>query len=181
MCALYVEIMCAGRIGLGWAYDVFTFACHIFMHFSCIRTNFFLLIDINCVGIFLRVFLSLSLFLSVSCSMAPKRKSIPSRNPLRSGASFSSPPADSTPFHVRFCDDNACKAFSENFSWCDIHSERQVILLNFFDSNLPTVIYSRGWESLCGILVTCPSIIIQDFYSNMHGFDYSVPHFFTRI
>ena len=53
--------------------------------------------------------------------------------------------------------------------------------IGFFDTNLPTVIYSRGWESLCGVLVTCPSVIIQKFYSNMHGFDYSIPHFITRI
>ena len=30
-------------------------------------------------------------------------------------------------------------------------------------------------------LITCPSVIIQEFYSNMHRFDYSVPHFITRI
>ena len=56
--------------------------------------------------------------------------------------------------------------------------QRQVILSDFFDTDLPTVIYSRGWESLCGM-------IIQEFYSNMHGIDTSVPYFFcvrgTRI
>ena len=30
-------------------------------------------------------------------------------------------------------------------------------------------------------LITCPSVIIQEFYSNMHRFDYSIPHFITRI
>ena len=35
--------------------------------------------------------------------MAPKRKSVSSRNPLRSGASSF---ADTTPFSVRFCDEN---------------------------------------------------------------------------
>ena len=30
-------------------------------------------------------------------------------------------------------------------------------------------------------MVSCPSVIIQEFYSNMHRFDYSVPHFITRI
>ena len=59
--------------------------------------------------------------------------------------------------------------------------ERQVILSDFSDTNLPTVIYSRGWGLLCGIPVTCPSMIIQEFYSNIHGFDYSVPHFITRV
>ena len=27
----------------------------------------------------------------------------------------------------------------------------------------------------------CPSMIIQEFYSNMHGFDTSVPHFIAHI
>ena len=69
----------------------------------------------------------------------------------------------------------------ENFSRRGIHSECQVILSNFFNIDLPTVIYSRGWESLCGTSVTCPSVIIQEFYSIMHGFDYSVPHFITHV
>ena len=69
----------------------------------------------------------------------------------------------------------------ENFSRRGIHSECQVILSNFFNIDLPTVIYSKGWESLCGTSVTCPSVIIQEFYSIMHGFDYSVPHFITHV
>ena len=59
--------------------------------------------------------------------------------------------------------------------------ERQVILSDFFDTDLPTVIHSRGWESLCDVLVTCPSMLIQEFYSNMHGIDYSVPLFVTHV
>ena len=59
--------------------------------------------------------------------------------------------------------------------------ERQVILSDFSDTNLPTVIHSRGWESLCDIPVTCPSVLIQEFYSNMHGFDYLVSLFVTRV
>ena len=159
MCAYYVEIMCAGRIGLGWAHDVFTFACHMFMHFSCICTIFFILLILNVLVLFY-LSLSLSLFLSVSCSMAPKQKSTPSWNPLRFGASSSSSPANSTPSHVWFHDDKARKEFSKNFSRCGIHSEHQVIILDFSDTNLSIVIYSRGWESLCGISVTCPSMII---------------------
>ena len=27
----------------------------------------------------------------------------------------------------------------------------------------------------------CPSVIIQEFYSNMHRFDYSIPQFATRV
>ena len=117
------------------------------------------------------VFLSLPLSF-VSCSMAPKRKSSPSQNSFHFGASSFS---DTTPSHVWFCDDKACKDFSENFSRRGIHSKRQVILLDFFDIDLPTVIYNRGWESLCDIPITCPSVIIQEFYSNMHGFDTSEP------
>ena len=110
--------------------------------------------------------------------MAPKCKSAPSRNHFRFEASSSSDP---TPSYVRFCDDKACQDSLENFSRCDIHSERQVILSDFFDIDLPTVIHSRGWKSLCDVLVSYPSIIIQKFYFNMHGFDYSIPHFITRI
>ena len=123
----------------------------------------------------------LSLFLAWACSMAPKRKSTLSRNFLHSRASSSSSPPNSTPSHVQFRDDKARKDFSKNFSWRGIHSERQIILSDFFDTDLPTVIYSRGWESLCGIRVTCPFMIIQEFYFNMHRFDYSIPHFITRV
>ena len=107
--------------------------------------------------------------------MALKRKSTPSQNPLRSEASSSSSLSDPTPSHVRFCDKKAKLDIFENFSRHSIHSKHQVILLDFSDTNLPTVIYSRGWESLCGAPITCPSVIIQEFYSNMHGFDYSIP------
>ena len=58
------------------------------------------------------LFLPLNLFTLVM-SMAPKRKSTPVRNPLHSGAYSSSDPA---PFSLRFRDDDAHKAFSENFS-----------------------------------------------------------------
>ena len=71
-------------------------------------------------------------------------------------------------------------------SWRTFHDatfiqNAKVILLDFFDTDLPTVIHSRGWESLCGVPVTCPFVIIQDFYSNMHGFDYSIPQFVTCV
>ena len=110
--------------------------------------------------------------------MASKRKSTPTRNPLRSGASSSTDPSLST---VRFRDDDAFKAFSKNFSRRGIHSERQVILSDFADTDLPSIIHSRGWESLCDVPVTCPLVLIQEFYSNMHGIDHSVPLLFTRI
>ena len=56
-----------------------------------------------------------------------------------------------------------------------------MILLNFFDTALLTIIHRRGWDSLCGIPVSCPFVIIQEFYSNMHGFDSSVPQFITSV
>ena len=151
--------------------------------YSICWNDVFYLFDINCVWFFsacLSLSLSLSFYL-VSLRMAPKRKSTPSRNPFRSGASSFSLPVDSTPSHVWFHDEKAHMDFLENFSWCDIHLERQVVLLDFFNIDLPTVIYSRGWKSLYGIPITCPSVIIHEFYSNMHEFDYFVPYFFTCI
>ena len=123
-------------------------------------------------------FFPLSLLFTLVVSMAPKFKSTPSRNLLHSRAFSSSNP---TPSHLRFRDDDAHKAFLKNFSRHGIHLECQVILANFANTDLPDVIHSRGWESLCDIPVTCPLMLIQEFYSNMHKIDRSVPLFFTRI
>ena len=96
---------------------------------------------------------SLSLFSFVLVvSMAPKRKSTLSQKPLRSGALSSSDPTPSH-FHAR-------KDFSENFSRQGVHLEYRVILADFADTDLPVVIHSQGWESLCDVPVTCPSILI---------------------
>ena len=54
-------------------------------------------------------------------------------------------------------------------------------MTDFVDINLPDVIHNQGWESLCNVPITCPSMLIQEFYSNMHGIDSSVPLFHTRI
>ena len=123
------------------------------------------------------LFLPLILFTLV-VSMSPKRKSTLARNPLRSGASSS---FDPSPSNVRFRDDDAFKVFSENFSRLGIHSECQVILSDFADTDLPSVIHNRVWESLCDVPVTCPLMLIQEFYSNMHGIDHLVPFFFTCV
>ena len=112
-------------------------------------------------------------------SMALKCKSAPSQNPLCSRASTSS--SNPTPSSIQFCDEDARKEFLENFSRQGVHSERRVILANFANINLPNVIHSRGWESLCDVLVTCLSMLILEFYSNMHGIDSSVPLFHTRV
>ena len=110
------------------------------------------------LGTFLIVFLSLPLFLfTLVVSMTPKRKSTPTRNPLHSYASSSS---NSAPLSLRFHDDDAHKAFSKNFSRRGVHSECQVILVDFANTDLPTIIHSREWESLCDVLVTCPLMLI---------------------
>ena len=132
-------------------------------------------------GTFLSVsfFPSLSLSLVyVSASMALKRKSTPSQNPFHYGASTSSDP---TPSSIWFHDEDARKDFLEKFSWRGVHSERWVILVDFANINLPDVIHNRGWESLCDVSATCPFVLIQEFYSNMHGLDSLVPHFHTCI
>ena len=131
----------------------------MFMHFPCIHTFFSIyLLYLNCFRTFLVVSLSLPLFLfTLVVSMAPKRKSTSSRNPFRFGASSYSNP---TPSHIRFCNEDARKDFSKNFSRRGVHLERQVILADFADTNLPPVIHNQGWESLCDVLVTCPSVLI---------------------
>ena len=157
----------------------FCFACHMFIHFPCIRTLFSYIWyiwtawdSIDCSSLFL----PLNLFTLV-VSMAPKCKSTSTRNLLCSSASSSTNPSPT----VRFRDDDAFKAFSENFSRWGIHSERQVVLSDFANTDLPFVIHSMGWESLCDVPVTCPLMLIQEFYSNMHEIDHSVRLFFTRV
>ena len=54
-------------------------------------------------------------------------------------------------------------------------------MADFANTNLPTIIHSRGWESLCDVPITCPSVLIQEFYFNMHGFDFSIPLFSTHV
>ena len=155
------------------------------MHSHAYVPSIFIYLDISIALYFsdcLPLFLSFSPSY-VSCIMALKHKSTPPQNPLHSEASSSSSssPSDPTPSHIRFHDEKAKSDFFENFSRRGIHSKCQVVLSDFSDTDLPTVIYNRGLESLCGTPVTCPSVIIQEFYSNMHGFDYSIPQFVTRV
>ena len=168
-------------IGLDWAEPMMQFFCMSHVQASPMNTCslFNILVIFELLGIFLIVFLSFPLFLfTLVVSMAPKRKFTPARNPHRSKASSSSDPAL---LSLRFRDDDAHKAFSENFSRRGVHSERQVILVDFTDTNLPTIIHNREWESLCDVSVTCPLVLIQEFYSNMHGIDRSVPLLFTCV
>ena len=151
------------------------------VHAFPMHTYFFsiFLIYLKLLGTFLIVILSLLLcYFTLVVSMAPKRKSTPARNPLHFSTSSST---DHSPSTVQFCDDDAFKAFSENFSRRGIHSKRQVVLSDFVDTDLPSIIHSRGWESLCDVPVTFPLVLIQKFYFNMHGINHSVPLFFTRV
>ena len=141
-------------VGLDWVEPRMQFILHV--TYSCISHAYELyfliyLLYLNCVGAFLIVSFSLPLFLfTLVVSMAPKRKSAPSRNPLRSETSSSS--SNPTPSHIRFHDEDARKAFSENFSRRGIHSERRVILADFVDTNVPNVIpmsFTVGVGSHC--------------------------------
>ena len=115
---------------------------HAFPMHTYILFNIVDIIDIawdffDCSSLFLPLFL-----FTLVVSMAPKRKSTPAQNPLRFGTSSSSDPS---PSNVRFRDDDAFKAFLENFSRRGIHSECQVVLSDFAYTDLPSVIHSRGW------------------------------------
>ena len=117
-------------VGLDWAEPMMFLLLHVTC--SCIfhayKPFFLYLIDIDLRLLLFCLSSSLPFFRLV-CSMAPKHKSTPSRNPLRSRAASSS---NSTPSHVQFRDEKAQMDFSENFSRRGIHSECQVILLDFF-------------------------------------------------
>ena len=144
---------------------------------SCIRTFSFLIGTLYDWYYSVCFSLSLSPSLSNSLRMAPKRKSASSWNPLHSKASSSDP----TSLSVQFRDEKAHQYFLENFSRRGIHSECRVILSDFSDIALPIVIHNRGWEALCEIPVNCPTMIIQEFYSNMHDFNTSIPWFVTQV
>ena len=148
-------------VGLDWVKPMMQFLLHVTC--SCISHAYVLyfsiyLLYLNYFRAFLIVsFFPLSILFTLVMSMAPKRKSTLAWNPLHSGASSSS---DSAPLSLRFYDDGAHKTFSENFSRRGIHSKCQVILADFADTDLPIIIHSKGWESLCDVLVTCPIMLI---------------------
>ena len=135
-------------VGLDWAEPMMFLMLHVIC--SCIFyayiPNFVsIILILNCLVLFC-MSLSLSPFFSLAlvCSMTPKHKSTPSWNPLHSRASSSSSsPSNCTPSHFQFHDDKAHKEFLKNFSRRGIHSERQIVLSNFSNTDLPTVIYSR--------------------------------------
>ena len=113
-------LKCYVLVGLDWAKPMMFLILHVTCScsFHAYVPSFFSILMLICVGAFLRVSLSPSLFLSISYSMAPKRKSTMSQNLLCFGASSSSSLANSTPSHVRFHDDKARKDF-----WRTFHNE----------------------------------------------------------
>ena len=168
-------------VGLDWVEPMMYLLCMSHVHAFSMHLYVFshILIIVNYFGTFLIVFFSLPLRLvMLVVSMTPKRKSTSARNLFHFGASSS---FDHAPLSLRFRNDDAHKAFTENFSRRGIHLERRVILGHFANTNLPTIIHSREWESLYDKPVTCPLMLIQEFYSNMHEVDRSVLHFVTRV
>ena len=131
-------------VGLDWVEPMMQFLLHVTC--SCISHAYALYFSIyflylNCFRAFLIVsFFPLSILFMLVVLMAPNRKFILAWNPLHSSSSSSS---DSAPLFLRFRDDDAHNAFSENFFRRGIHSELQVILVGFVDTDLPTVIHSR--------------------------------------
>ena len=135
------------------------------------------LLYLNCFGAFLIVCFSLPLLLlTIVVSMAPKHKSTPAWNALRSKASSSS---NSASISLRFRDDDAHKAFSEKFSRRGIHSECQVILADFANIDLP-MSFTVGDGSHCvtirspvlsflsgSFTPTCTGLIIQYLFSSL--------------
>ena len=147
------------------------FPMHMYFFFSIY------LLYLKCFGTFLIISLSLPLFLfTLVVSIAPNRKSTPSQNPFRSGTSSSSDPTLS---HLQFRDDDAHKAFSENFSRCGIHSKRQVILVDFVDTDLlmsftvgdgSHCVTSRSPSLSClsrSFTSTCMRLIVQYLFSSL--------------
>ena len=104
-------------IGLDWAEPMMHFVLHVTC--SCISHAYvpsfqYIWYYWCCFGLFWLSFLFLPLFLfTLVVSMAPKHKFTLAWNPLRFGASSSSDPS---PSNVRFCDDDAFKAFSKDFT-----------------------------------------------------------------
>ena len=140
--------LCSGRIGLGWAHDVFNIAHHMLMHFHAyIPYILYILIYWLCLVLFY-MFLSPSLSLVyVSCIMAPKHKSTHPLLLILLPHMFDSMMRRPKWTSLRTFPDEAFILNTK--SLCD-----------FSDTNLPTVIHSKGWKSLCDILITCPSLLI---------------------
>ena len=132
----------------------------MFMHFPCICMSFhiFLLLWTVLELFWLSLsFLSLFLF-SLVVSMARNCKSILARNPLHSGASSS---FDHAPLFLHFHNDDAHKAFTENFSRWGIHSGMGVSLwrarhLSSCADSGVLLQYVRDWPFHTSFCYSCP-------------------------
>ena len=111
-------------VGFDWVEPMMYLLCMSHVHAFSMHLYVFshFLTIVNCFGAFLIVsFFPVSIFLvTLVVSMAPKRKSTLTWNPLHSSASTSS---DHAPLSLRFRNDDAHKAFTENFSRQGIHLE----------------------------------------------------------
>ena len=166
-------------VGLYWAEPMTFLSLHVtcsYIFHAYIPSFIFILILI-CLGAFLRISFSLSFFRLVALWHL-------NENPLRPRTLVVLGhllPLTSLFLMYGSVMIKPIRNFSENFSRQGIHSKRQVILSDFADTNLPSVIHNRGWESLCDVPITCPLVLIQEFYSNMHRIDRSVPLFLTHV
>ena len=175
-----LNCLCASRFGLGWAHDV-TLLCtshiHAFSSICTLHLVYFYIFEL--FGAFLIVsFFPLPLLFMLVHQWHQIVNLLCPRSLYVLGPPLSSNP---TPSSIQLRDGDAQKDFSKNVSRWGVHSECRVIMANFANTDLPDVIHSRGWESLCDVLVTCPSVLIPEFYFNMHKIDSSVPLFHTRV
>ena len=172
-------------VGLDWPEPMMLFILHVTC--SCILMHMFFPFNIffdifwTLFGLFWLISLSLSLPFSVYVSLLLWHPNVNLLHPKTLFVLGHLLLLISPPFSVQFHDEKAKSDFFENFSRWGVHSKHRVILSDFSNTDLPTVIHSRGWKSLCDISVTCPSVLIQKFYSNIHGIDSSVPLFITRV
>ena len=179
MCAIYVELLCAIRFGLDWTHDIFL-ACMSHVHaFSSIRTliSLYSYILMCLVLFYVSLFLPLSFFQLVASWYL-------NENPLHSSTFVILGHLFLLTLHLLMysfvmikLERNFRRTFVEEaFIWNAKSSYR----IRGWGLGLG-VIHSRGWGSLCDISVTCPSVIIHKFYSNMHRINTSVPHFFFHV
>ena len=160
--------------------DVCNFFCMSHVRAFPMHTYFFFsiyLLYLKCFGTFLIISLSLPLFLfTLVVSIAPNRKSTPSQNPFRSGTSSSSDPTLS---HLQFRDDDAHKAFSENFSRCGIHSNAK----SFWQTSSTPTFWCHS-QSGMGVTVWCPGHLSSRAYLRFllqHAWDWSFSTSFLHL
>ena len=173
-------------VGLDWATPMMYFLLHItcsciFMHMY-LTFSIFIYIDCDwCFLVCLSLSLSFSLLLSISCSMAPKQ------NLLHLGTLFvlGHPFLILPPLIFNFMMIKPNRTFRWTFL-----DETFIWNAKSFCQTSPTLTYPLSFtvsvgshyvtsKSLCDVSVTCPFVIIQEFYSNIDRFDYSAPLFVT--